>query len=144
MLSKNGYRTDSAKREVLEKLKEPPKTTGIHSVYHFFIKDFSWKAKVLLDLLCKERTGHTTGQTTQKTDETKGKKYKKIRCVQRPSTDVVYWTQNHLDVLEELLQCLKEPPVMAHSDFTLPIIPHCYISKLGLGAVLYQKHDDAT
>ena len=86
VLSKDGYRIDSASTEVLEKLKEPPKTVGdVRSLlgfigyYRSFIKDFSPKAKVLYDLLCKDKTGQTgqtTEQTTQSTDSTKSKKDK--------------------------------------------------------------------
>ena len=151
VLSKDGYRIDSASTEVLEKLKEPPKTVGdVRSLlgfigyYRSFIKDFSRKAKVLYDLLCKDKTGQTTEQTTQTADETKSKKGKKIRGVQRPSTDTVCWTEEHQSVLEELLQCLKEPPVMAYPDFSLPFTLHCDASELGLGAVLYQEQDGAT
>ena len=47
-------------------------------------------------------------------------------------------------MLEELLQCLKDPPVMAYPDFSLPFTLHCDASELGLGAVLYQEQDGAT
>ena len=143
MLSSSGYRIDGASTEVLEKLKEPPKTVGdVRSLlgfigyYRSFIKDFSRKAKVLYDLLCKDKTE----QKTEVVDG--GKKGKKGKSVQRPSTDAVCWTSEHQRVLEQLLQCLKEPPVMAYPDFTRPFILHCDASELGLGAVLYQEQGD--
>ena len=62
-----------------------------------------------------------------------------MKSVQRPSTDRVCWTAEHQSVLEELLQYLKEPPVMAYPNFSLPFILHCDASELGLGAVLNQE-----
>ena len=154
VLSKEGYRIDSADTDVLEKLKEPPKTVGdVRSLlgfigyYRSFIKDFSRKAKVLYELLCKEKTEPSTEQSTETTTDavntTKKKKGRTSKSVQRPSTDSVCWTERHQSVLEELLLCLKEPPVMAYPDFSLPFILHCDASELGLGAVLYQEQDGA-
>ena len=155
VLSSSGYRIDGACTEVLEKLKESPKTVGdVRSLlgfvgyYRSYIKDFSRKAKSLYDLLCKDKTDQTSNQTAdqttnqmteQTTDKMRGKKGKKVKSVQRPSTDRVSWTAEHQCVLEELLQYLKEPPVMAYPDFSLPFILHCDASELGLGAVLNQE-----
>ena len=132
VLSSEGYRIDGASTEVLEKLKEPPRTVGdVRSLlgfvgyYRSFIKNFSTKAKVLYE---------------EKDDTKKGKK---STNTQRPSTDIVEWTAEHQQVLEELLKCLKEPPVMAYPDFSLPFILHCDASEHGLGAVLYQEQGDA-
>ena len=119
-------------------MKKPPKTVGdVRSLlgfvgyYRSFIKNFSQRAKILYDLLCKD-----------KTDTCNGKKMK-AKNIQRPSSDKVDWTSEHQSVLEELLKQLKEPPIMAYADFALPFFVHCDASEKGLGAILYQEHGDA-
>ena len=81
VLSKDGYRIDGASTEVIDKLKKPPKTVGdVRSLlgfvgyYRSFIKNFSQRAKILYDLLCKD-----------KTDTCDGKKMK-AKNIQRPSS----------------------------------------------------------
>ena len=86
--------------------------------------DRLFKAKPLYDLLCK--------------GEEKGKSKK---SVQRPSSDKIMWLQQHQDIVEALLELLKESPVMAYPDFSLPFVVHCDASETGLGAVLYQEQD---
>ena len=49
------------------------------------------------------------------------------------------WTEEHQLVLENLIQQLTSPPVMANSDFKEPFILHTDASKAGLGGVIYQK-----
>ena len=66
----------------------------------------------------------------------------KKKNIQRPSSDTVEWTSEHQETLEELLEYLKEPPVMAYPDFSLPFILHCDASEMGLGAVLYQDQGE--
>ena len=62
MVSEHGYKVDPASDEVIDKLKEPPKTIGhlqkllgFIGYYRSFIKDFSRIAKPLYDLLCKDK-----------------------------------------------------------------------------------------
>ena len=92
--------------------------------YQAFVLDFSRKAKPLYDLLCK--------------GEEKGKSKK---GVQRASIDKIVWLQQHQDIVDGLLELLKEPPVMAYPDFSLPLVLHCDASETGLGAVIYQEQD---
>ena len=131
ILSVDGYRIDGASNAMIDKLKQTPKTTGeprsllgFIGYYRSFVQDFSRKEKPLYDLLCK--------------GEEKGKSKK---SVQRPSSDKIVWLQQHQDIVEALLELLKEPPVMAYPDFSLPFVVHCDASETGLGAVLYQEQD---
>ena len=44
-------------------------------------------------------------------------------------------------MLEQLINCLVQPPVMAYPDFNSPYILHTDASESGLGAVLYQHQN---
>ena len=44
-------------------------------------------------------------------------------------------------MLEQLINCLVQPPVMAYPDFNSPYILHTDASETGLGAVLYQHQN---
>ena len=57
------------------------------------------------------------------------------------STQPITWTPKHQQVLEELLDLLVHPPIMAFPDFNLPYVLHTDASQDGLGAVLYQKQN---
>ena len=134
IVSEHGYRIDAASSEVINRLKESPKTIGdlrkllgFIGYYRSFIKDFSRKAKSLYDLLCK--------------DSEPGKKTKKGKNSQRKSTDAIEWLDDHQRISEELLEHLKAPPIIAYPDFSCPFILHCDASEEGLGAVLYQEQD---
>ena len=141
VVSAEGYRVDPASDEVIEKLKEPPKTVGdLRSLlgfvgyYRSFVRDFSKKAKPLYDLLCKDKDAK---QDIVKKSGKPGKKH-----VQRPSTDVIRWEREHQEIVDFLLELLKNPPVMAYPDFSLPFVLHCDASETGLGAVLYQEREE--
>ena len=60
---------------------------------------------------------------------------------QLPSSQPVDWKEEHQVVLENLIQQLTSPPVMAYPDFKEPFILHTDASEVCLGAVLYQKRD---
>ena len=129
ILSEDGYRVEGANDEVIDRLKEAPKSVselrsllGFIGYFRSFIQDFSRKAKLLYDLLCK--------------DKEKGKSKKK--SLQRASNDKIVWLQEHQAIVDSLLELLKIPPVMAHPDFSIPFILHCDASETGFGAVLYQ------
>ena len=140
VVSEEGYRPDGASDEVIDKLKKAPATVGeLRSLlgfvgyYRSFIQDFSKKAKPLYDLLCKEK------------DENDGKKTgksKNVKSSQRPSSDSIVWEKLHQDIVEEMLEFLKSPPVMAYPDFSLPFVLTCDASETGLGAVLYQEQNE--
>ena len=99
ILTEDGYRIDGASTEVIDKLREPPKTVGeVRNLLGFigyhrsFIQDFSRRAKVLYDILCKEKVAD--GKT-------------KSRSLQRPSNDKVVWLEKHQLALSDLLKYLK-------------------------------------
>ena len=138
VVSEEGYQVEGASDEVIDRLKEPPKTVGdVRSLlgfigyYRSFIQNFSQKAKPLYDLLCKPNNKANPKQT--------GKNGKAGN--QRSSKDAVVWLEEHQAVLDSLLELLKKPPVMAYPDFSLPFIVTCDASEMGLGAVLYQEQD---
>ena len=138
VVSAEGYKVDSVSDEVVDKLKESPQTVGdLRSLlgfvgyYRSFIRDFSKKAKPLYDLLCKDKSGNVEV----------GKKKGKKKNVQRASSDIIDWRPEHQEIVNSLLELLKNPPVMAYPDFSLPFVLHCDASELGLGAVLYQERD---
>ena len=88
VVSAEGYKVDPVSDEVIDKLKEPPKTVGdLRSLlgfigyYRSFVRDFSKKAKPLYDLLCKNKDSKPEV----------GKKKGKKKNVQRPSNDVIEW-----------------------------------------------------
>ena len=54
------------------------------------------------------------------------------------------WTNDHQLILEDLLDHLVDPPVMAYPDFTKSFIVCTDASKEGLGANLYQRQSGET
>lgn len=58
-----------------------------------------------------------------------------------PSSQPITWTEKHQSLLEELLDHLVEPPILAFPDFSKPFVLHTDASNLGLGAVLYQEQE---
>ena len=129
LISKNGYRPDPDNSSALNECKTPPKTVGnLRSLlgflgyYRNFVKDFSRKLKPVYELLKKEE-----GQD--------GSKYVK-------SKKIIQWTPEHQKIVEEVVEYLQSPEVIAFPDFNIPFLVHCDASQAGLGAVLYQKQKD--
>ena len=60
---------------------------------------------------------------------------------QSPSNQKITWTEEHQLVLEKLIHCLVQPPVMAYPNFNRPYLLHTDASETGLGAVFYQEQD---
>ena len=54
------------------------------------------------------------------------------------------WTTNHQIILEDLLNYLVNPIIMAYPDFNKPYILCTDASEQGLGAVLYQRQNGET
>ena len=71
-----------------------------------------------------------------------GSKKGKKKSVQRPSNELIKWEKEHQVIVDELLEQLLKPPIMAYTDFSLPFVLHCDASETGLGAVLYQEQDE--
>ena len=125
----------------MQRFKDPPKNVGeVRSLlgflgyYRCYVRDFSRKVKPLYDLL--KGTGGAPKKGTQKGKQKMGKK-------QQPqdSKTVVQWTEEHQRILEEVVQYLQSPEVMAYPDYQVPFFMHCDASNLGLGAVLYQTQN---
>ena len=60
---------------------------------------------------------------------------------QSPSNQAITWMEQYQSVLEKLIDCLVQPPVMAYPNFNCPYLLHTDASETGLGAVLYQEQD---
>ena len=58
-----------------------------------------------------------------------------------PSNQPIVWTEEHEHILERLIDCLVEPPVLGFPDFSQPYTLHTDASNRGLGAVLYQQQN---
>ena len=58
-----------------------------------------------------------------------------------PSHTPIVWTDRHQAILEQLLDCLVEPPVLGFPDFAKPFVLHTDASNQGLGAILYQHQE---
>ncbi len=66
---------------------------------------------------------------------------RKVKGPQVPSRTPVGWTNDHQQILEELIGMLVSPPVLAYPNFNLPFKLHNDASERGLGAILYQCQD---
>ena len=126
VVSGDGYRMDPGCVQAIEKLREVvPKTVGevrqlagILSYYRRYIKNFARTAKPIYDLLT------ATGKDGQS-----------------PSKTPIHWGREQQLALEELVEHLSNPPVMAYPDFSKAFTLHTDASKDGLGAVQYQNQD---
>ena len=126
IVSGDGYQMDPGCVQAIRKLREViPKTVGevrqlagILSYYRRYIKNFAKTAKPIYDLLT------TTGKDGQP-----------------PSKTPIHWRREQQLALEELVEHLSNPPIMAYPDFSKAFTLHTDASKDGLGAVLYQNQD---
>ena len=122
LVTQEGHRMDPASSEVIETLKSPPTNIGqlrsllgFINCYRSSIKNFSRRIKPLYDLL-----------GTEKADK------KQSRLSKTP----IVWTEQHQILLEEILEHLKSPEVMAFPNFEKEFVLHCDACEKGLGAVL--------
>lgn len=60
---------------------------------------------------------------------------------QMPSRTPIVWAPEHQQILEQLVNGLTHPPVLAYPDFDQPFVLHTDASEQGLGAVFYQQQD---
>ena len=98
---------------------------GFLGYYRTCIKDFSRKLKPVYDLLQKS----SDGKDTKKYVDSKKK---------------VDWKPEHQVIINEIVQYLKSPSMIAFPDFSIPFTIHCDASQNGLGAVLYQEQEGET
>ena len=134
LISGDGYRADPAETEAIEKFRSPPKTLGeLRSLlgfigyYRCYVKDFSKRVKPLYQLLKEEK------DPGGKKD--KGKNPRKKQGSKEP----IQWNEGHQKILEEMIELLMSPEVIAFPDYEVPFYITCDASNNGLGAVLYQK-----
>ena len=137
LISGKGYRPDPQDTQALEKFRSAPKNIGeLRSLLGFlgyfrsYVKDFSQKVKPLYDLL--------KGKVTRKVG--RGKKLEKSGQ-QYNSREKVVWGQHEQKVLDEMIDYLKSPDVIAFPKFDAPFFINCDASNQGFGAVLYQKQE---
>lgn len=140
IVSAEGSRMDPADTAAVTALKQKPPgnvgelraTMGLLSYYRQYIKDFSRIASPLYDLLKAPAESETLPKKKQK--------WQTKRCSKGvPSSTRIVWTGKHQSILEQLVDCLTQPPVLGFPEFSQPFILHTDASNQGLGAVLYQK-----
>ena len=141
IVSKDGYCMDPAEIAPVQALKDrKPETVGdlrrmlgFLSYYRPYIPNFSRIAKPLYSLLSTEKT---PGGRVQGSSVSRGK-VKCKRSDQLPSSQPITWTEQHQEVLCQLIEYLVHPPLLGYPDFEKPFVLHCDASQEGLGAVLY-------
>jgi len=139
IVSADGYRVDPSNVKAVLALKETnPKTVGdvrkllgLLGYYRKYIQDFSRIAHPLFELLKKPVVNKCLTQT--------GRQSRKGDGTQAQSSHAIVWTQEHQGVLEKLVDCLANPPILGYPDCSLPFVLHTDASNEGLGAVLYQR-----
>ena len=139
LISSTGYRPDPEDTSSLEKFRTPPKTVGevrtllgFLGYYRNYVKDFSRKLKPVYDLLKTDSLGRTLPK-------------KRINLKTKTCYDSkrkINWDTKLQEVVDDVIETLKSPNVMAYPDFDVPFILHCDASSYGLGAVLYQQQGD--
>ena len=146
LVTAEGYTMDPADKAAVLALKdrepksvgEVRKLLGFLGYYRRYIPDYARRARVLFELLQADQS-KTEGPPQGK--QRKGKKPRLKRAGQVLSSSSVKWTREHTQVVEELVNFLVAPPVMAYPDFEKPFAVHVDASMEGLGAVLYQQDD---
>lgn len=145
MISEEGYTMDPAEIAPVQALRDQPPSTvgelsrvlGFLSYYRAYIPNFSKVAKPLYQLLTLP-----PDRVSPPVARTKGKVVSTKQRGRPPPKTPISWTQSHQDALNELTDCLTQPPILGYPDFAEPFILHCDASQEGLGAVLYQKQAD--
>ena len=137
LVSAEGYRADPEDVKALQKFREPPKTVGdVRSLlgflgyYRSYVRDFAKKLKPVYDLL--------------KFDE-KASPAKSGKSVQNKGYDKkkpIVWNSDLQARVDDVIDTLQSPEVMAFPDFDSPFIVNTDASGVGLGAVLYQKQGE--
>ncbi|KAK3511551.1 hypothetical protein QTP70_009657 [Hemibagrus guttatus] len=140
IVSAEGSRIDPSDTVAVTTLKEQTPSTvgelrkilGLLSYYRQYIKDFSRIASLLYDLL----KSNTEDAGPQRKRKNKIRNNKRNHVV--PSSKSIEWTAKHQEILEKLINCLIQPPILGFPDFSQPFI---LASNQGLGAVLYQQQN---
>ena len=143
IVSEDGCRLDPKAIESVLCLKEkPPQTVGdvrhvlgLLNCFRRYIQDFSKIASPLFKLL------HVPKDIELQEQQRSGRESKKTSG-QLSSKSKVKWESEHQESLEALLQQLTQPPILAFPDYDKEFVLHTDASLLGLGAILYQRHEE--
>ena len=147
VVSSEGYRPDPKDTSALQKLTEQtPQTVGdvrkllgLTGYYRRYLRYYSKRAKPLFSLLT--HTEHPSSTTKAKRKKKQNVRGKQNSGGQVPSRTPIKWLPSHQKILEDFIEELTNPPIMAFPDFEKPFILHTDASHDGLGAVLYQEQD---
>ena len=60
------------------------------------------------------------------------------------SRRTIQWTPEHQEIINNIVNYLQSPEVIAYPDFNESFMLHCDASQTGLGAVLYQRQEGKT
>ena len=141
LVSAEGYRADPEDTKALEKFRDPPKTVGdVRSLLGFlgyyrpYVRDFAKKLKPVYDLLKLNKQDGAGDKVVQPGKKQEGKRYDKRKAV--------VWTGELQGLVNDVIDILQSPQVMAYPDFHSPFILNTDASGVGLGAVLYQKQGE--
>ena len=63
----------------------------------------------------------------------------KDKDLKRGSKKLIEWTAYHQSIIDKLLTCLTEPPVLDYPDYSVPFILHTDASSGGLGCGLFKS-----
>lgn len=138
LVSAEGVRVDPRDLEAVKVLtSKTPRTvgdvrklTGFLGYYRSYIQDFSQIARPIYMLL-QTKPGKASIPSRGRNS----------KHPQLPSKEPVDWGTEHQKALEQLVDLLKNPPILAYPDFSLPFTLHTDASDQGLGAVLYQRQN---
>ena len=136
LISADGYQMDPIDKEPVRALKSKrPKTigelrklVGLIGYFRKYIKNFSQIMKPIYDLL---KCGNAANKT----------KHKSKRNVVA-STTKISWTEQHAEILSDVIDLLLQPNIMVFPKFNEPYILHTDASQHGLGAILYQRQEN--
>ena len=145
LVSGEGYRPDPTDTVALEKFREAPKTVGelrsllgFFGYYRAYVQNFSKKMKPLYALLATKEDDAGKGSEKNKNKNVKpgkkGQKYDGKALVED-------WSEKHQEVVNEMIDHLQSPQVMAYPNFEQPFFITTDASHQGLGCVLYQTQD---
>ena len=65
----------------------------------------------------------------------------KNKDLKRGSKQLIEWIGDHQSIMDKLLNCLTEPPILAYPDYSVPLILHTDASSAVLGCGLFQEQD---
>ena len=138
IVSADGYRVDPSNTQAVLSLKHTkPRTVrdvrkplGLLGYYQKYLQDLSRIAQPLFEHL------ETIAVKSSSPVNPRGQHVQRGNRVQVPSSHRVIWTQEHEEVLERLVDCLVNPPIMGYPDYSLPFVLHTNASKERLEAVL--------